>query len=508
MENSIGAATIALTSVVLLAMPIPGGNELIYLPLMRSRVDPAYLAGDWTFGSGFGEHAVFNLVFGPLVDLIGIDWLAVVGRFASWFAIGWVVVSLGRRLGARWWASAGATVLLVGLNQSMGVGAEFLFSGFEAKSVAWPLLLAAVLAALDRRHWVVCVLVGLTFSFHPAIGLWGGGALLLSLLALKSTRSDTAKVLPLAALAALPGLIPLWSDFRNSSMDSESAAFIVLSRIPHHADPAFFGERGPLILAAMLSFNLLWSWIHRSSFLPRLLGVFQLMLTAVFVSGVVARLLEWWEFLLLLPFRVMPIVVHLFFWLIIAGTLSGGPDRRAWLRKTGQPEHRSVATSSAIVAGGLSLVAVVALWNPVVRVVDAVLDFPDRYASDPTDLHTAMEWIAQNTDGSAVVATPPWVEETFYVTERPQFVSWEAVTYDRPQEWRTRLGRTVTDEDVFTNPRSSEEAEMAAFESVSAEEWRRTATEFGVDYLLTTAELDLESVHSEGEWTVYSFPAG
>ena len=502
-----GAATIALTSVVQMAMPVPGGNELIYLPLMRSRVDPTYLAGDWTFGSGFGEHAVFNLVFGPLVRLLGIEWLAIIGRFASWLAIGWVVVSLGRRLGARWWASAGATVLFVGLNQSMGVGAEFLFSGFEAKSVAWPLLLAALVAAIDRRYWVVCVLVGLTFSFHPAIGLWGGGALLFSLLALQSTRVQTARLLPVSALAALPGLIPLWSDFRNSSMDSESAEFIVLSRIPHHADPSSFGERGPIILATMLCFTLLWSWIHRSSFPPRLLGVFQVTLTAVFISGVVAWFFDWWEFLLLLPFRVMPIVVHLLFWLIVAGTVTGGLDRRAWLRRTGEPERRSVASTSAIAAAGLSLVAVVALWNPAVRVVDAVLDFSDRYVRDEVGFQPAMEWIAQNTELTAVVASPPWVDEMFYMTERPQFVSWGAVTYDRPQEWRARLEHTVTDESVFTDPTTSDQAEMEAFEAVSVEAWLRTSSEFGVDYLLTTAELQLTSIYSDGTWTVYVFPS-
>jgi hypothetical protein len=487
-------------------MPVPGGNELIYLPLMRSRVDPTYLVGDWTFGSGFGEHAVFNLVFGPLVNLMGIEWLAGVGRFVSWFAIGWVVVSLGRRLGARWWACTLATVTFIGLNQSMGVGAEFLFSGFEAKSVAWPLLLAALVAAIDQRYWLVCVLVGLTFSFHPAIGLWGGGALLLSLLALKSTRAHTIRLLPLSALAALPGLIPLWSDFRDSSMDSESAAFIVLSRIPHHADPSAFGERGPIILALMLGFNLLWSWIHRSSFPARLLGTFEVALTAVFISGVVAWFFDWWEFLLLLPFRVMPIFVHLLFWLIIAGTLTGGPDRRTWLRKTGLPERRSVASTGAIAAAGLSLIAVVALWNPVVRVVNAVLDFPGGYTRDQAEFQPAMEWIAQNTEPTAVVATSPWVDEMFYMTERPQFVSWGAVTYDRPQEWRTRLERTVTDANVFTDPNTTDEAEVEAFEAVSAEEWRRTSSEFGVDYLLTTAELELESVYSDGNWTVYSFP--
>jgi hypothetical protein len=288
-------------------------------------------------------------------------------------------------------------------------------------------------------------------------------------------------------------------------MDSESAAFIVLSRIPHHADPTFFGERGPLILATMLAFTLLWSWIHRSSFPPRLLGVFEVTLTAVFVSGVVAWFFDWWEYLLLLPFRVMPILVHLLFWLIIVGTLTGGPDRRAWLRKTGQSERRSVVATTAIAAAGLSLIAVLALWNPVVRVVEAVQDFPDGYVRDPAEFDPAMEWIATNTDHDAVVAMPPWIEEMFYMSERPQFVSWEAVTYDRPSEWRARLERTVTDIGVFTDPRSSDQAAVESFQAVSADEWRRTSSEFGVDYLLTTAELELESVYSDGNWTVYTF---
>jgi hypothetical protein len=286
-------------------------------------------------------------------------------------------------------------------------------------------------------------------------------------------------------------------------MDSDSAEFIVLSRIPHHADPSFFGQRGPLILGAMLCFTLLWSWIHRSSFPPRLLGVYQLILAAIFFSGVIAWFVGWWEFLLLLPFRVMPIFVHLLFWLIIAGTVTGGPDRRAWMGRNEQSQRRSILATSAIAAAALSLVTVFALWNPIVRVVDSVIDFPDSYSVDKTDFHTAMEWIAKNTDASAVVATPPWADETFYMTERPQFVSWEAVTYDRPQEWRARLERTVTDTSVFTDPKSSDQAEIQAYEAVSADEWRQTSSEFGVDYLLTTAKLELESVYTGGNWTVY-----
>lgn len=502
-ENLLGGLSTVVLGALMVAMPVPGGNELVYLPLLKSRADPSYLVGDWTFSSGFGEHAVFNAVFGPVVDVIGIDWLAIGGRVVTWFAIGWLVVSLGRRLGARWWASMVALAVFLGLNQSLGVGAEFLLSGFEAKSIAWPLLLAAIIVSLDKRPVVACALVGLVFTFHPAVGIWGGGSLLLALLAIRTTRGATARGLPVAAIASLPGLVPLVADLGDSSMTGELASFIVLTRIPHHADPAFFGERGPLILGLMIGSNLLWAWINRSSFTSRLLGAFQIALLVVFALGVLARVLELWEFLLLLPFRVLPIVVNLVFWLLVAAAATGDEVTREWLPSRDEWRGRPTLSVSAASLAVVAMAAALVLWNPIARVVDAVSDVGDRYSRSASGVARSMEWVASNTERDSVVAMPPWVDEMFYITERPQLVSYDAVTYDRPAEWKSRLERTVADQSVLHDRRASVQERFQAFHQVTAPQWRETATIYGVDYLITTARLEFRAVYEDGDWRVY-----
>lgn len=68
--------TIAVAAGIAKGARVPAGNELIYLPLVRSHVDPTYLANDWTLGTGFREHYAFSALLGPVVDAIGMEALA------------------------------------------------------------------------------------------------------------------------------------------------------------------------------------------------------------------------------------------------------------------------------------------------------------------------------------------------------------------------------------------------------------------------------------------------
>lgn len=497
----LGTLVMVTAAAVRYGTPVPSSNELVYLTVLRKTAQPQYLPGDWTFGSGFLEHAVFNAVFGPMVDLVGIQVLGWTGRILSWLIIARLVVALGSRLGAPWWGSAAAGVVWIGINQSMGVGGEAVFSFFEAKAVAWPLFLGALVLSLDRRPLGAAALCGLTFAFHPAIGLWAGGALLMAMLADPVMRMTAHRWIPLAAVAALPGLVPQVVSVMQSSMDAATAEFVALSRIPHHVDPLAFPAAGVALFALMLTFNGVWLWSGRGRDHARLLGVFQVVLLVVALMGVGARLLGAYGFLLLQPFRVLPVLVPILFMLAAVSWLGATTSPISQVRGQWKgPFSSRVAVASAVMA----VVGVLVFANPVYRLAGDLKHDVESWLADESDLEVALSWLADNTPVDAEVVSPPWVSAAHHLSQRPQFVSWRAVPYDRPHEWERRLSMTVADPTVWNPDRRDDEALLGAYAAVGLEEWVALRDRYGVAYVVTPADYDITPAYRAGDWRVYA----
>ena len=97
------------------------------------------------------------------------------------------LLRLGRTFGlAPMGAVLGVTLWLVA-GQSL-VGSETLFPTFEAKTVAWILLLYALVRLLERRYDLAAILAGLSFTLHPSVGLQGGAAMGLAVLVTSPPR--------------------------------------------------------------------------------------------------------------------------------------------------------------------------------------------------------------------------------------------------------------------------------------------------------------------------------
>lgn len=492
--------TLVITGTVMLdrGIPVPAKNELIYLPRLQHVGNPTSFANDWTFSSRSSEHYVFETLFAPVASQLDIEAIGWGGRLASWLVISWLIIILARRLGVSIWYAVLASVLWIGLGD-MGVGGEDVFSLFEAKAIAWPLLLGAIIAALDRRVPLAAALSGLAFSFHPAVGLWGSGALLAAMLTLRSDRSQTLIWLPLAAVCALPGAIPQFQAMLTSSMTSTDAAFVALVRAPHHMDPLSFGERGPLILAMMVSFNLAWAWYGRGSHKLRLLGVFQALLLGTVIMGVGARLLGLHGFLVLMPFRVLPVLAPLLFLIHVAGLLSSRANRRAQIDRVTSGKW---GRKSRLMFATVIVTVMFVLWNPVLRLGSSMEATYSAWKSEADDGAVALSWLASNSPEDAIVAAPPMWNEAFYLSMRAQMVSWHAMTTDRIGDWRRRLDRAVADPDVW-GQRFSADAVLNSFRRVGLDQWLANQREFGVTHVVTPAELPIDPVFTSGTWNVY-----
>ena len=493
LENFLGTALILVASLLTVGLKVPFENELIYLTLLRHRADPTYLPGDWTFSAGFEEFFVWLNVFGPLTDVFGIEAVAWAGRLLTWAAIGWALLAIGRRLGARPLYSAIGVVLWLGLSQSMGVGATRVISEFQARSVSYALLLGALALALDKKVPWALLASGLAFAFHPGVGIWGSSALVISLLVLRETRFQSLRWIWLPALAALPGVIPQLLSFLEANMSAGDARFLALQKIPFHTDPFSFGVRGPVLLVLMLAFNLAFAWRWRTEFAHRLLGIFQVVGLIPVALGVIARVLGISSFLVLLPFRILPALAPILFLLNLAALASRRRLRELW--PAGQPTRASLVPA---VTGLLAIVGLLVIWNPVVGLASQVRENVQVARSPVSDVERTLAFVADQTPNDAVVLGPPARDDLFYLSERSQYVSWSAIPYDRIPEWRARL-EDVMPSGFFVSGFRSTRIWEEEFAKVPQDQ----LAVLPIDYVVTKAVYDFPAVFAVGDWTVY-----
>jgi hypothetical protein len=480
-------------SLLFVGFVAPSANELTYLVLLKRFADPTYLGFDWTFGSGFDEFFLFTRLFSPLTRVFSLELLAWIGRVATWSAMAFGLLAIGRRLGARPIFSAIGLALWLGMNQSMGVGTTRIVAEFQASTVAYSFLIGGLALALGQKVPWAMLFAGLAFAFHPGVGLWGSSFLVLVLLGLRDTRRQAFRYLWVPVVAALPGVIPQVMSLFRSGLTAGDANFIALQRIPHHADPFSFGERGPILFVAMLAFNLLLHWRWRQQFAHRLLGLVQLLGLIPVVVGVVARIVGLSSFLILLPFRVLPALVPALFFLNLAALITSRNLRELWPFAGNDPLRRwQGAVGLAAIAGTL------VLWNPVIRFAGIVSENAAAIAERDTDIESALQWTATGTPTDAVVLSPPDRDDLFYLSQRAQYVSWEAIPYDRVSEWRRRL-ESVMPAGFFPVRRAGEW--LDSYVAMPLEQLQ--ALDPAVDYVITTATYDLPIAYSSGEWIVY-----
>src|SRR3954447_20769357 len=223
-------------TLVLYGSPVPRLSEELYLPLVRRVGDHSYLSGDWTFGGDFSEHWLFDHLFAPLANAVSIDVFGWIGRLVFWPLLGFLLIRLGTRFELTVWKAGFAVVFFLLSNQAYA-GGEWIIGTFEAKTVAYVFFLGALLAVTQRRIPLALALVGLTVSFHPAVGMWSAFATGIALLAMRDTRRQTILWCWLAALLAAPGIIGALSAVGEASTALQR--FVVLEAIPYHTDPFF-----------------------------------------------------------------------------------------------------------------------------------------------------------------------------------------------------------------------------------------------------------------------------
>ncbi len=178
-------------TLLLYGWPVPRLSEELYLPLVRRVADPGYLRGDWTFSGSFGEHWLFDHLFAPVAGVLSVDAFGWLGRLVFWPVLGFLLIRLGTRFGLRVWPAALAVTPVAA--EQPGAGRQRV-DPRHVRGEDRRLRVLPRRAARDHptRIPLGLALLGLTVSFHPAVGLWSAWATGLALLVLPDTRAHRA----------------------------------------------------------------------------------------------------------------------------------------------------------------------------------------------------------------------------------------------------------------------------------------------------------------------------
>jgi len=500
------AGAVVLAHVALLwALPFPAVNEPVYMAALEKFWNPRFLANDWTFSGGFRERLIFNALLGPFCKVASIATVTWIGRIVTCVVNVRALLRIGARLGLAPALAAAAISVWVMYDQAL-VGEAWVLGTFESKCIAFCFALEGIVAALDGKATRAGLLAGLTFTFHPAIGLSAAPAIVAGLWAMQQELLAPASLRALwkPALAlvcgAVPGVIQL-ALATHSNPDATMAdwAFVARLRVPHHLEVDGFGRSGLFLTAATLLFNgaVSFARARAGDGKERFLLGFQAMLVAIFAAGVVVHALHRYDLLAVFPFALAPLFASLLFF------FNAGRAVVAAGRGAARPGLLLAAIAIALSFDSL-----------VVRYKAAAVTLWQAWSRPADDLEHAFAWVATNVPEETVCALPPWRSDAIFIARRPTIAWWQALRYDGVHEWRARieaLGGDLSDLLASPQPVGASEVEQRIrdhYARLTTEEWRTIAARYDARYLVTESEYPFPQLFVHGRAHVYRLDAG
>ena len=477
--------TFALLFVVVLIFhgkTVPYSNEFLYL----LRLEPNFLPNDWTFSQAADEHWLFNTIFSLPAYVFSLEIIGWAGRITVWILCLIPLIKIGKHWQIPYWAIGISIFLWLALGQSV-VNDEWIFGGFEAKTVAYICLLFSLHQFSKKKIVVPSILLGLSFSFHPAVGLWAIPAVGLALLFEKVSVPNFVKVVIITGVFSLFGLIPLIAEQTNAAANSfENWQFLVIYRMPWHLDLFQFSRSGIILIYAMLVFNIFALW-KNENFALRFLLKFQTFLGAFFFFGYVLRWFEFYPLLRLMPARLFPVFTPLFF---LFTAFYFVPQ---------------IASKKNKIIALLFVILTVVLLNPFGKGYAQIRETAQTWTAAPDDLQKTSLWIAENTPKDSLIIQPPNSREFWYRSKRAAIVSFIYPTYNRLSEWRGRVADLTGNLQISNGDTANEEIETA-YNRLSAAQIAALKQKYGATHLVSRAVYPYPIIFETETYKVYQLP--
>ena len=490
------------------AFHVNEGGKLISV---RQLVEPGFLSQDWVVAKGHGDNIfdfAFSAVMAPLwLCLHNMLLVAMVARVLFWSAFLLILVKLEKRL------QLGPYVLLIGtagwlmLRQCLGTS-EWILGGIEPKCFSYALLLLALIAVFDKSMVKAGIFCGLAISFHFLVGLWGGVAIGIAVLAAWREfgwrKISTFALVP--TLINLPlAMIALKYDAVSTDANRAiSSQLAVEFADPLHLDPDYF--HGILLFAALVVMTAASVWLYGKilpKFEARMMSGFLIVLTLEFGLGLIAWELHSYRFLLSFPFRVADVLVLLFF--LLALTCWAWRQVLAWMDGERWKRLPLGWKNGAFLMAAMLLVGTSAyLLNKPVR--NFALQWQNRQDKENVEWAEMTEWIRAQTPKDAVFVSPPWMNIFWVDAERAQVGDYKRAPHNyQIIEWKHRLealnGGPLTARGIHIMDELKRH-----YPYLSVQELEKIRDLYGASYYLTTVErpeMSGQLVHGNGEYFLY-----
>lgn len=213
-------------------------NEEAYLPLARQFTDPAWIPDSFTFTEWPGSRLLFQWITGWTLKILTFEQVAFWGRMVTFLFIAIPAGNLFKKL--RIGNLAAILLLQLYLIKQNYFAGEFIFGDYEAKSLAYIMVLSGVNCLLDKKYMMAVLWAVIASCFHILVGGWFFLlALLFTFFSLKSF------VIPLRQLLLFSILIApfLFYLARQVYTDGSLIQGINIDRVyvffrnPHHTAP-------------------------------------------------------------------------------------------------------------------------------------------------------------------------------------------------------------------------------------------------------------------------------
>ncbi len=483
------------------AWPVPDVNEPHYLPKAQRAWNVDYLPHD-PFLNSPNAHCTFNMTTGWLTRFCALDTYAWIGRLATWLllAISWHRLSFALipMLGAGL-LSAG---VMVALNERAHMAGEWIVGGFEAKGVAYALLLISAERWVRGKWNTALAAMGAATAMHVLVGGWGLVALAIAWL-LDRSRPRVWEMLPglaVAGLLAMLGVIPglQLSAGADSETVGQANVIYVYHRLRHHLLPGSFR---PWFIARHLLMLVVWAGLNWGCFAAdarvrrMALAVWGAVLIAI-AGALLAAVLS--------PWPTLNAMVLRYYWFRLSDVLlpCGVSLALLWhltrTREQGSRIAQSWHTPLLIICGLCGLLHLSA----------NMLDRWERPAArsewrmkNPVDWQAVCRAARDRTPPDARFLIPRLGQTFRWHAERSDVVSWKDIPQDAANVvawWEKNLDVYALDQ----RPRLRSLAEQGTGEL------QTLAQRYHADYLITTVQpqLRLPLIYSNGTYALYQFP--
>ena len=488
----------------------PMVNEAHYLCRLKQYWDPAYCPGD-LFLESPDAHFTVVWLFGWITQFVSLEATAWIGRLLSWslLAVGWCrLVGCVTRVPLM--APLGAALLVYGVNAGQFAG-EWFVGGFEAKSVAYGLVLLALADAIQHRWNRAWLGLGAASAFHALVGAWSVVALAIVWLASRD-RPKLATMLPGligGGVLSLAGVLPALAMNADATAEQVRTAdnLYVYFRLPHHLalfkKPwewlAYYGGRH-LVVVGLLAWLTRWRATAQRPGLRLLVG-FAWAAEGISLAGFLIGVVE-------PPWAASALK---YYWHRLADIATPAAVAVVGVEWLGE-RLAAKRTSAVLVTVGLLGVVGWHLGSLVAVRVEKPYPPGAKGMLDPPAWIAMGEWIRENTEPDAMFVVPQRSQTFKWHAQRAEVVTRKDIPQDAPSmiEWHRRIN-DVYRIGTWSNGTPKWSRSIA---SLGANRLRELATEYGADYALDQAprkeagtplrrRASLPVVHRVGPYTLY-----